>query len=84
MQNFQVTSQCMHQREWILTRPILVLYTRLDLLLLPELQFKLLYENDVEIPREIQEEVFGDLLLEISKKGCFIRSEFVCGCEGSP
>lgn len=69
MKEFEITAQLIHRHHWALTRPIMILYTQLDLLSLPELQFKLLYENDIEIPKPIQLEIFGDRLSELSKKG---------------
>ena len=61
----------MENQHWNLSRPILLLYTQLNLLYLPELQFKLLYENEVDIPKQIQMAVFGDRLSDFSKKGKF-------------
>jgi hypothetical protein len=69
MKSFKITNELLDQYEWSLTRPLLIVYTQLKLLSIQELQFKLLYENEIDIPRHLQVSIFGDKLSSISKKG---------------
>ena len=72
MKNFQITEAFLDSFQWTLTRPLLIVYTQLKLISIPELQFKLLFENEIDIPRHLQVAIFGDKLSSISKKGSSI------------
>lgn len=50
----------MEKLDWSLANPLLILYTQLDILALPELQFKVLFENEVKIPKHIHVCLFGE------------------------
>ena len=70
--NFEVTSKILNEFEWNLKQPILLLYTQFDLLALPELQFKILFENNLEIPSTLQIALFGKSFSPFQGKGIYI------------
>ena len=53
---------------WNLSNPILIIYTTMNLLELPDLQFKLLLDNGIKIPELLQNSLFGKQLSSYSLK----------------
>ena len=47
--------------------PILIVYTELNLMELPNLQFKLLDENQIGLPKNLEYQIFGKTLDDITE-----------------
>ena len=60
LDKFNLDTSRSEKVDWLRLQPILVLYTKMDLLALPELQFKMLVEHNIVVPTELKQKVLGE------------------------
>ena len=59
MDSFTITRNILDKNLWEFNNPILIVFTELDLLGSEDLQFKILYENNISLPSLLKDSIIS-------------------------